>query len=578
MKTCLLIINAANGILNDTIANAEIEYNYQGTAELKKGDLIAGYVGQPVGQIRMLFEAVRDSNKNKLYLKKILDIYSGVQAEDFEEVSDLIDSAEASLEDIIEIKEDLYKEIRRRLVKNIVEDNKDEQEGFREQFEQYILNVLELSSTRQVGELGKWSHKLVTSGILDKDVYSISDVDEYKVAANKIRESEVYINYKKERKEKNPSSGLQLDQGMTNYEKFLIHLMKDDNENDVIINPHTGYESDFPRNRIIFGAPGTGKSFSMNQDRETLIGKDNSTDYERVTFHPDYSYANFVGTYKPVPGKDKNGDDTITYEYVPGPFIRVLVKALKSAGKKEKKPFLLMIEEINRADVAAVFGDVFQLLDRGEDYVSEYPVQASEDIKNYLSKPEILGGKPENYEQLRIPDNMFIWATMNSADQGVFPMDTAFKRRWDFKYIGINDNDTRLIGKKVLLGQGSYQHRVEWNELRKKINDFMAGLGINEDKQLGPYFIRKAIVVPESGEEINSEKFCEAFKNKVIMYLFEDAVRQKRKLLFDGIQGDKTRYSGICREFDRTGVLIFHKDITDKLTLEEISASDGENT
>lgn len=173
---------------------------------------------------------------------------------------------------------------------------------------------------------------------------------------------------------------------------------------------------------------------------------------------------------------------------------------------------------------------------------------------------------------------MFIWATMNSADQGVFPMDTAFKRRWDFKYIGINDKDTDLIGEKVLLGQDSYQHCVEWNELRKKINDFMAGLGINEDKQLGPYFIRKAIVVPESGEEINREKFCEAFKNKVIMYLFEDAVRQKRGTLFDGIQGDKTRYSGICREFDRTGALIFHKDITDKLTLEKISSSDGENT
>lgn len=129
MKTCLLIINAANGILNDTIANAEIEYNYQGTAELKKGDLIAGYVGQPVGQIRMLFEEVRDSDNNKLYLKKILDIYSSVQAEDFEELPDLIDSAEASLEDIIEIKKDLYKEIRRRLVKNIVEDCEEEQEG-----------------------------------------------------------------------------------------------------------------------------------------------------------------------------------------------------------------------------------------------------------------------------------------------------------------------------------------------------------------------------------------------------------------------------------------------------------------
>lgn len=95
-------------------------------------------------------------------------------------------------------------------------------------------------------------------------------------------------------------------------------------------------------------------------------------------------------------------------------------------------PHSSVIEEINRANVAAVFGDVFQLLDRGDDEVSEYPIQASEDIKKYLA--EELGGNPDDYAEIRIPDNMFIWATMNSADQGVFPMDTAFKRRWDFTY------------------------------------------------------------------------------------------------------------------------------------------------
>ena len=569
MKYYLLMIHAANGILHDTIANTEIVYSYQGTAEPKKGDCIAGYVGQPAGQVRMLFEVTRDSDNNKLYLKKIIDVYPGAEAGNFEELSDVTDMAEASFKDVIEIEAGLYDEIKSRLIKGIADEIEDEEEGLKEQFEKYIYDTGK-NPRLQVSELKRWSGKLVGSGVLDKDIFHITDVAEYRTAAEKIRESEEYINYKKDWKLKHPKSGLSLDQGITNYEKFLISLT-----GNKINYFYTGYESEFPRNRIFFGAPGTGKSFLMDKDRKALTGEDNSTDYERVTFHPDYSYANFVGTYKPVPCKDENGNDSITYEYVPGPFIRVLIKALKSAGRNEKKPFLLLVEEINRANTAAVFGDVFQLLDRNKDYVSEYPIHASEDIKNYLAKPEVLGGNPEDYEQLRIPDNMFIWATMNSADQRVFSMDTAFKRRWDFKYIGIDDNDSELAGKKVILGQASFRHRVEWNELRKQMNHFMADNGINEDKQLGPYFINKTIAVPESGTEIDSVKFCETFKNKVIMYLFEDAVRQKRAALFEGVTRDKTRYSSICREFDERGVFIFHQNITDKLYIEKVTSEDG---
>ena len=154
--------------------------------------------------------------------------------------------------------------------------------------------------------------------------------------------------------------------------------------------------------------------------------------------------------------------------------MRMYVKALKNAQKvankeEEPQPFLLIIEEINRANVAAVFGDIFQLLDRDDDNVSEYPIQASEDIKKYLA--ENLGGAPENYAKIKIPDNLFIWATMNSADQGVFPMDTAFKRRWDFTYLGIDDNDENLKDKFVLLGKENPKY-IEWNSLRKAINEY----------------------------------------------------------------------------------------------------------
>lgn len=425
------------------------------------------------------------------------------------------------------------------------------------------------------------------------------------------------------------------------------------------ISTHTGYKSNFERNRILFGAPGTGKSFTLNRDRVTLLGADNEDDYERVTFHPDYSYANFVGTYKPVmvddstevislateknvlavltdetksaqekydqlydrfkgdgltrlplllglytdenfktrkaDGSDAAGDNSvernhgkairpyvnlskpssgkkdISYEYVPGPFMRMYVKALKNSRTDNIKPFLLIIEEINRANVAAVFGDIFQLLDRGDDFVSEYPIQATEDIKKYLTKE--LGGNPNDYNKIKIPDNMFIWATMNSADQGVFPMDTAFKRRWDFTYLGIDDNDQDLQGKYVYLADDKSQ-KVEWNKLRKAINNFLAKEKINEDKQLGPYFISRSIVVPEDGDEINRERFINTFKNKVIMYLFEDAAKQKRSRLFEGCFQNSSRYSEICREFEAKGVGIFNHDIQLDCEVEDVKSGD----
>ena len=314
----------------------------------------------------------------------------------------------------------------------------------------------------------------------------------------------------------------------------------------------TGYQSEYSRNRILFGAPGTGKSFTLNKEKDKLLAE--GGEYERVTFHPDYSYANFVGTYKPVPCKDDQGHDAITYSYVPGPFMRTYVKALLNSRTDSPKPYLLVIEEINRANVAAVFGDVFQLLDRDDDEVSEYAIQASEDIKKYLA--EKLGGAPEEYAEIRIPDNMFIWASMNSADQGVFPMDTAFKRRWDFTYLGIDDSEDGIQGKTVVLGEGQFKRTVEWNKLRKAINDELLTYKVNEDKLMGPYFISKKNL-PE-GTEIDVETFTRIFKNKVIMYLFDDAAKQKRLTLFGGCdEKSKSQYSKICSEFDKKGVCIF---------------------
>lgn len=301
----------------------------------------------------------------------------------------------------------------------------------------------------------------------------------------------------------------------------------------------------FSRNRIVFGAPGTGKSFQLNEDAKFF-----GTNFERVTFHPNYSYAQFVGTYKPI--QDSSDEKQITYQYVPGPFMRIYAAAKQNPNNN----YLLLIEEINRANVSAVFGDVFQLLDRNSDGESEYKVAASEDIKKYLAKKGI-------YEdELSIPSNMYIWATMNSADQGVFPMDTAFKRRWEFEYIGIDDNEDKVTDYEIPINSNK---KVNWNELRKAINTRLIEMSINEDKLLGPFFLSKTVLENASD---NPEKFVKLFKSKVIMYLFEDAAKMKVKQLFK-IDNNKYIFSEICKQFDEKGLDVFQID-TSNIKLSEV--------
>lgn len=302
---------------------------------------------------------------------------------------------------------------------------------------------------------------------------------------------------------------------------------------DLFKSNKTVFKSILKRNVIYFGAPGTGKSFTLNQDKDELL-EDFEDNYERVTFHPDYSYANFVGAFKPYPeGKD------IIYKYVPGPFMRILKKALKNPDK----PYLLIIEEINRANVSAVFGDVFQLLDRDENHQSDYPIDSTEEMRLYLNQDKII-----------LPQNLFIWATMNSADQGVFPMDTAFKRRWDFKYFSIDNNEELIEDTYVHLNNT----KINWNTLRKAINDELLSYKINEDKCIGPFFAFNEY----HGKEIPTDIFKDIFKSKILMYLFEDAARSKRNDMFSGAKTKNyVTYSEICDKFDEIGIEIFVDDI-----------------
>lgn len=303
----------------------------------------------------------------------------------------------------------------------------------------------------------------------------------------------------------------------------------------------------YSRGCIYYGAPGTGKSYKLREDSR-LFG----SNLRRVTFHPNILYSDFIGSYKPVPTNDSQSP--ITYSFVPG----ALLKTLTEAFINPSEPHLLIIEELNRANVSATFGEMFQLLDRDSSGCSEYPIDISEDLQMFFEHKifnneeisEELKNEIHNKikEGLVFPENLYIWATMNSADQGVLPLDTAFKRRWDFEYFSVdNSYDEEIFDTFGLIKTGENEY-IKWNDIRTFINDMLSNLNVPEDKLMGPYFLAKNIL------ESDNDTVTNAFKNKVLMYLFEDIGSQYRNKIFNV---SKQRLSTIRDEFDQHGLLIF---------------------
>lgn len=301
-------------------------------------------------------------------------------------------------------------------------------------------------------------------------------------------------------------------------------------------------KSDIPLQQIFYGAPGTGKSHAIN---ELTAGKD----VIRTTFHPDTDYSTFVGAYKPttksvpvttvigtnaVPvnynGKEMM-EDKIVYEYVSQAFLQAYVAAWRKycdvqEGEEPMDEFLV-IEEINRGNCAQIFGDLFQLLDRGDEGFSEYPIKADSDMKKLLEK-EFEGLEIKNKEGINalfkgdkdivaevlagdvllLPNNLYIWATMNTSDQSLFPIDSAFKRRWDWNYVPISD-----AGKKWMIEVNGAQY--DWWKFLEAINDKVYHATYSEDKKLGYFFCKAKDGV------ISAEKFV----SKVIFYLWNDVFK-----------------------------------------------------
>lgn len=326
--------------------------------------------------------------------------------------------------------------------------------------------------------------------------------------------------------------------------------------------------------QIYYGAPGTGKSKAI---KDLTFGES----VIRTTFHPDSDYASFVGTYKPITeevvlrdcyGKKVIDDETkedvkeerIAYKFIPQAFLEAYVEAWKKLGSGKKQ--YLIIEEINRGNCAQIFGDLFQLLDRNEYGFSDYPIVADKDMQKYLEK-EFAGWEITNKDQINqlygeanmvnlimkgerlvLPSNLYIWATMNTSDQSLFPIDSAFKRRWDWKYVPIREGRDKETNAPLNWYINTGDKQYNWWSFISKVNKLIGSLTNSEDKKLG-YFFCKA-----KDGEIDADLFV----SKVIFYLWNDVFKDYG---FD--DKDFQDEEGKILSFDR-----FYQDVNGKTNVD----------
>ena len=366
-------------------------------------------------------------------------------------------------------------------------------------------------------------------GVDSFDIYSCVHTKELQDIIDSLNNNEEFKQYEK-------TGSNQYSNALKTYMRFLYAKEIFQNEAKKIKAP-----SNLTLQQIYYGAPGTGKSKTI---KDLTFGED----VIRTTFHPDSDYASFVGTYKPITEevvlRDCNGkkvideetgkvvkEDRIAYKFIPQAFLEAYVKAWKKLGSGKKQ--YLIIEEINRGNCAQIFGDLFQLLDRNEYGFSDYPIIADKDMQKYLEKEfegwEITNKDKINQlygeanmvslimrgERLVLPSNLYIWATMNTSDQSLFPIDSAFKRRWDWKYVPIREGRDKETNAKLNWYINTGDRQYDWWSFVSQVNKLIGSLTNSEDKKLG-YFFCKA-----KDGEIDADLFV----SKVIFYLWNDVFK-----------------------------------------------------
>lgn len=318
---------------------------------------------------------------------------------------------------------------------------------------------------------------------------------------------------------------------------------KDVEENDVAEFDFSSSQFDDGYNLIVYGTPGCGKSYFVEHELLESYSKEN---YIRTTFYPDYTNTDFVGQILPIVEGEK-----VTYKFNPGPFTLALERAIRNPNER----VALVIEELNRGSAASIFGDIFQLLDRKKG-VSEYSI-TNVNIINYLNEQF----KDEyTFSNIKLPGNLSIFATMNTSDQNVFTLDTAFKRRWKFKKLINEFKSDHEFQNWYIPGAD-----ITWKELVTAINDYILTVsdGLNsEDKQLGVYFVDKNCMRKEKVDPTNS-KALEEFSYKVMEYLWDDVAKFQRSKWFNS---DIKSLDELIKEYadSNIGLKVFNDDIFNK--------------
>ena len=378
-------------------------------------------------------------------------------------------------------------------------------------------------------------------GIISSNVLNELSIERYQTYLSAYEASEKAIDY--------DNTKLSSKAGSAALKKYILYI-------DYLLHPSFEYCDCVPggENLVVYGTPGCGKSYYVDH---TILGKNDDGDYVgdykkdniiRTTFYLDYSNTDFIGQIVPVIEYEKDDRSTVTYKFVPGPFAIALECAFAHPAEK----VALVIEELNRGNAPCIFGDLFQLLDRIDEEGKEYPIGTSEygilntTLINYLKDNEHYNKKYRysfDLNEIRIPANLSIYATMNTSDQNVFTLDTAFKRRWGFEKLS-NKFDDPMKGKhpyKDYFVPG-LQH-VTWESFVDAINNYIVrdnDLLTSEDKQLGVYFVTKKMLIDPSIEDQYTEdqlkKIKDKFAYKVFEYLWDDVAKFSRDKWFGNIK------------------------------------------
>ena len=550
MKKYIIWIDSLITTFSIVESGKNISYNYQDKDNanlfdnINQGDIILGYYAEPIEKVVSIFVVKDKTNGNTLVLNKMFETSEGTTLEDKGFISNLEEKSLLALSD------DQYYKIVDEMVKSIeLYEGLNVTEDIFSGFEPWLTspNNPDYTGKQKYGGYARALVKLVDF-MLSKNLIEDTDLNDKNI--------EKYISwvqiYEGSQEAKdfdvNKNSNKAGSAALKKYVKYIKYL----------ITPHVvdfdySTTKNTSTNKIFYGVPGCGKSYHIQHN---ILG---TTPYIRTTFYQDYSNTDFVGQILPKVVKGDNGEkDTVEYIFNPGPFTLALIKAISNPTEK----IALVIEEINRGNAPAIFGDILQLLDRDDDSISEYGIK-NVGMIDYLNAYEFtVGGEKKRYhfDEIKIPGNLDIYATMNTSDQNVYTLDTAFTRRWSKEHIP-NEFNGHKIEKMYVPGMASYT----WGEFVKAVNeqirDNLESLQVNEDKQVGAFFVKEKDLLENSAD--STEQKAKMFAYKVLEYLWGDVSKLDHQVIFNP---KYTTFEDIVKDFAK-GVVVFNDKLGFKTTV-----------